>query len=649
VGALTNRVARFAFRPWEIERTPSVCNHCSVGCNLRIDSRTHVVRRIVGRENMAVNDQWLCDKGRFAHGWTNHADRLTTPLVRKNGELVEASWSEALQTVADNFKRIKGASGADAIGGIGSAKLSNEANYLFGRFFRQMIGTNNIDHRDGGDVAALPTGLPALADVMKPQYGPNPKVDVIFLVGVDPSEELPILDVHLKRAVRRGNAKLIIAHPRQIELTRYDGPYLGYRPGSETMLINGLTRYAAEVKSDEKAKVENLVAAATDEALSNFCGVDPAEVRHAAELLAGSQNALIVYGSLAARGAAGQQVLNALTNLALLTGHYERLAYVGLEANSQGCRDMGVLPNSLPGHASVEDETARRRLGAIWGGSLPSQPGQTYKQMLDNAGGAIKALYVMGANPASERPAWAANLDKLEFLVVQDLFLTETAQLADVVLPAVSWAEVDGTFTNLERRVQRAPKAIRNQHSKAAPDWMILDHLATRMGSNWPYANERGVTSEITKAVPIYAEMTWEALGDQGMQWDANAVRPQPEYRSAEQLPVQADLPPQLGAPLALVSGTVLFDGGRMFRSTPHLHNIAFPTVVTLHPADAERLGVSEGAEVQVRSSHGAVTVATKIDPQVKPGTAWLPEGLPGAPVGALLNGSDVAFVTIQK
>ncbi|CAN5844237.1 NADH-quinone oxidoreductase subunit NuoG [soil metagenome] len=650
VGALTNRVARFAYRPWEIERTASICTHCSVGCNVRLDSRTHKLRRIVGRENMQVNDQWLCDKGRFAHAWVNAEDRLTMPLVRKNGELVGVPWSEALQVIADKLQAIKQANGADAIGGIGSAKLSNESNYLLQRFFRQMIGTNNIDHRDGGDVAALATGLPALADVMKPQYGPNPKVDTIFLFGVDPSEELPILDVHLKRAVRKGKAKLLIAHPRKIELTRYEGPYLGYKPGTEATLLNGLTAAALAAKAALEAKEGDQPAAESDSSaiehlLRDLCGVDPAEVKRVAEALAQSQNALIIYGPLVARGEAGQNTLHGLTNLAMATGHYERLAYVGLEANSQGCRDMGLLPNALPGHAALDDKAAQQRLQTLWGATLPTKAGKTYKQMLDGAGEAIKALYIMGANPASERPEWAANLDKLEFLVVQELFLTETAKLADVVLPAVSWAESSGTFTNLERRVQRAPKAVRDPQSKSAPDWMILDHLATRMGTNWPYAAEHGITAEITKAVPLYAGLTWEALGDQGLQWDAKALNAQPTTQEAS----QQDITRNEEYPLSLVSGTVLFDDGSMFRRTTQMKDRIMPALVGLNPVDAAGLGVVDGAPVIVRSAHGELTMAVKIEAQVQPGTAWIPESLPGAPVGALLNGSDIEHVRIQQ
>ncbi len=644
VGALTNRVSRFSYRPWEVERTPSICNHCSVGCNIRMDSRTHQLRRIVGRENMAVNDQWICDKGRFAHAWVNHDERLEMPLVRKDGELVPATWSEALTIVADKLKSIKSSSGANAIGGIGSAKLSNESNYLFQRFFRQLIGTNNIDHRDGSDVVALPTGMPALTEVMKPQYGPDPEVDTILLFGVDPSEELPILDVHLKRAVRRGNAKLIIAHPRAVELTRYDGPYLGYRPGTEATLLNGLTKAALDLSKEKPEGVATLVADVDDDGLKNFCGVDPDAVQAAAKLLVESENALILYGPMAARGEMGAETLKGLTNLALLTGHQHRLGFVGLEANSQGARDMGVLPNRLPGHAELANSEAAQRLERAWGCSLPKEAGKGYKAMLNGAGKEIKALYVMGANPASERPEWAAKLEKIDFLVVQDLFLTETAQKADVVLPALSWAENDGTFTNLERRVQRAPKAVSDPGSKAAADWMILDHLANRLGVNWPYADERAVTNEIAKTVSLYSGMSWDALGDQGRQWDAGKVRLKPQYQQVEQRLINTE-----EQPFALVSGTVLFDGGNLFRLTTQMRDMAFGPQVGLHPADAAKLGVADGAAVKVQNKHGELMLAVKVDEQVKAGTAWVPESLPGAPVGTLLNGRVVEHVRVEK
>ncbi len=625
VGALTNRVSRFAYRPWEIERTPSVCMHCSVGCNVRLDSRTHQLRRIVGRENMQVNDQWICDKGRFAHAWVNDGNRLAAPLLRKNGKLTPVQWNEALAYIADRITGIKEKYGADSIGAIGSGKISNESNYALQRFMRTVVGTNNIDHRDGGEVAALPTGLPALAELMKPQYGPDPQVDTVLLFGVDPSEELPILDLHLKRGILRGGVKLIIAHARKIELTRYDGPYLAYLPGGESLLLDRLIQ---AVQGPAKSE-------------------DESSIQAAAKLLQESENALIVYGPMAARGDDGPSVRDGLERLAQAAGEGTRLAYAGLDGNAQGCRDMGVLPDRLPGQFPLDSASARTRLEALWGCSVSSSPGYTYKQMLDSQ--EMRALFVNGANPAAESPDWSASLEELELLVVTDLLPTETAQKADVVLPALGWAESDGTYTNLERRVQRAPKAVSDPKSRAAPDWMMFTHLAKQMGAIWPFSDARSVTAEIARAVPAYAGLTWEALGDQGLQWDAGSA-PATESsggRTSERMPEFAADNAEF--PLNLVTGTVLYDGGTLFSLTDQMHGMAHGATVTLNPADAAEFGLDPGSAVTVQSEQGQLDVTVGIDEQVQTGTAWIPESLPGAPVGALLNGSYIQRVKVEK
>lgn len=625
VGALTNRVARFAYRPWEIERTPSICMHCSVGCNVRLDSRTHQLRRIVGRENMQVNDQWICDKGRFAHGWVNDEKRLTAPLLRKNGRLTQVQWSEALAYIAGKAVGIKEKYGADAIGAIGSAKISNEGNYALQRFMRGVIGTNNIDHRDGGDVAALPTGLPALAELMKPQYGPDPQVDTVLLFGVDPSEELPVLDLHLKRAILRGGVKLIIAHARKIELTRYEGPYLAYKPGEEIPLIDSLTQAVQG---------------------SGETGGDAA-ARAAGGLLSESEKALIIYGPMAARGESGPGVRLELERLAQAAGEGTRVAYVGLDGNAQGCRDMGVLPDRLPGQFPLDDAEAKARLEGLWGCTLSGSTGYTYKQMLDSQ--EMRALFVNGANPAAESPDWAASLDDLDLLVVTDLLPTETAEKADVVLPAQGWAESDGTYTNLERRVQRAPKAVADPKSRTAPDWMIFIHLARQMGAAWPFTDVRSVTEEITWAVPAYAGLNWEALGDQGRQWAAEAAPSAAESTGRGTAGVPAGASEEADYPLSLVTGTVLYDGGTLFGLTEQMHGMAHGATVTLNPADAATFGVEAGSPVTVQSDQGQLEVTAAVDAQVQQGTAWIPESLPGAPVGALLNGSYTQRVKVER
>ena len=233
VGALTNRVSRFRYRPWEIKKTPSVCTLCPVGCNVRLDERAHALRRIVARENMAVNDEWICDKGRFLHQYVDHPDRLKTPLVREGGELRPATWDEALGQIVEALSTIgSDACGPSAIGGIASARVSNEAAYLFQKFFRALVGTNNVDFPDGSAVRAQATGLSNITDIAKS--------DLIVLVGFDPSEAAPLLDLHIKRAVRRAGAKLLIINPRRIELAKYPGAYLPVLPGNEAVVLNEL-------------------------------------------------------------------------------------------------------------------------------------------------------------------------------------------------------------------------------------------------------------------------------------------------------------------------------------------------------------------------------------------------------------------------
>ena len=566
-----------------------------------------------------------CDKGRFAHAWVNDENRLATPQLRKNGKLVPVQWSEALAYIANRLTVIKEKYGADSIGAIGSGKISNESNYALQRFMRAVIGTNNIDHRDGGEVAALPTGLPALTELMKPQYGPDPQVDTVLLFGLDPSEELPVLDLHLKRAILRGGVNLIVAHPRRIELTRYDGPYLAYLPGGESSLV------------------ESLLQAVQDSGPS----AEESAIDAAANLLKESERTLIVYGPMAARGESGPGVREGLARLAQAAGDGTRLAYVGLDGNAQGCRDTGVLPDRLPGQFPLDDVDARSRLEALWGCDLSTSPGYTYKQMLDSQ--EMKALFVNGANPAAESPDWAAGLEELELLVATDLLPTETAQRADVVLPAQGWAESDGTYTNLDRRVQRAPKAITDPKSRAAPDWMIFTHLAKQMGANWPFSDAHSVTAEITRAVPAYADLTWDALGDQGRQWDADSapVAEASAGRASEGTSESSDDDAEY--PLSLVTGTVLYDGGTLFSLTDQMHGMAHGTTVTLNPIDAAESGLDAGSAVTVRSEQGNLDLTLAIDAQVQTGCAWIPESLPGAPVGALLNGSFTQRVKVER
>jgi NADH-quinone oxidoreductase chain G len=668
VGALTNRVARFRYRPWELAKTPSICNHCPVGCNLRLDERSHELRRIVARTNLAVNDEWICDKGRFVHQFVDHPERLKKPLVRDDGVLREASWDEALSRVVEGLMRVVAESGANAVGGVASPRVSNEAAYLLQKFFRALVGTNNVDFPGGSDVWALPTGLPAISDIARS--------DLIVLVGFDPSEAAPLLDLHIKRAVRHNGLRLLIIHPRRIELARYapeKGAYLPVLPGNEAALLAQLAERVARIKQPQPAAPGPRSAAGGRAESQAPQPAIPPELRAAVDLLAAAKAPLFLYGPEAAMGERGRAVVAALAGLANALGRGDRLAYVGRGANEQGCRDMGLLPDTLPGYTGVSDAAVRERLGKLWGVPPPAEVGQAWAQMV--AGG-VKALFVVGENPAAQ-PALAASLHKLDFLVVQDLFLTETAQLADVVLPACSFAEADGTYTNLERRVQRASKGIRPV-GDSRPDWAILAALAEKwlaaeaggepagpsdlpewkrkkrvkakagpMPKPWNYPNAQAVLEEIGRAVPFYAGLRWEALGEEGVQWSAKDVRfRSADFGSTAQFPIVTSQP----GTFLVVSSPLLWDAGLFMQYAAEAVRKLIPEpFIALNPADLAAAKLVAGSQVTVASAYDTVTLLLKADASVQSGTAWIPANLAGAPAERLGAGrGEVVRVTIK-
>jgi len=625
VGALTNRLSRFSYRPWDIERTPSICTHCAQGCNLTIDSRNHEVRRHVSRENMAVNDEWICDKGRFANGFSKHPDRLQEPLARIDGKLQPVSWQEAIRRVVEGLKVTVQAYGPDSVGALGSAKLSNEANYLLGKFMRGMVGTNNIDFREGSALLADPRGVPALADVRD--------ADLIVLMGGDPGEEMPVLANLIKRAAKRAGTPLIIIHPRRIELAKYARVFLNPTPAGEVALFDALTRATMQARmeaSDESIPAWLRESEEIEDASSETLAL-------VARLMVQAERPFLVYGSDYAWGFGARDIVSAMTNWVMAAGHEQRLGFLHNQANAQGAGDMGVLPDYLPGRRPISDRKARTALETLWKTNLPTRPGLSFGGMMASARGRIKALYIMGSDPVSEKPADAESLRALEFLVVQDIFLTETAQMADVVLPAASYIESAGTFTNAERRVQRAPQAVRPV-GKSVADWAILMHIALRydpdLAAAWQTPTIPAVFAEIAQAAPLYAGMTWENLGEQGRQWAWEAL---PVEREIHSYSGSSATPTSARYPFRLVTGSLLWDGGTTFSATQEMAHLASRSA-RLHPADAAEFGLADGALVEILSSAGAIKLPLNIDDSIKPGTVFVPFSLPEAPVGTLFD-----------
>jgi NADH-quinone oxidoreductase subunit G len=504
VGALTSAKYRFKARPWELKRVPSVCNNCSVGCNVRIDVRVDKIMRQMSRSNDAIDDGWLCDRGRWEFDYVNDAQRLRTPLLRRQpgGDLEPASWDEALGFVATRLREIKERHGAQAIGGIGSTRITNEEAYLFQKLLRAVLGTPNIDHHHGHFPAPRDplTGRPwmlttAIADFERASH--------IVLVASDPYQRQPILNLRIKKALKAG-AKIFIVNEGPTELDRFAMrtirlPQHGAGAAARVML-DAVLRLPALRAPREEVRARILARPAETQRASEICGAETsAALRELAEVIATAPAALMLYDEMATLAPGCSNLAADLQALALITDNLEGPgAGVGPlfeDANSLGARDMGLLPDALPGYQPA------------------STVGLSYQELLSSE--QVRALYVLGANPARHLAGGNLRAGK-ELLIVQDLVLTESARQADVVLPAVSYAEKDGSMTNVDHHVQAIRRALRPLPGARA-DWEILLDLAAALGQPWSYQGPEDVFSEIAAHNPFYHGLSWEELGLQGV------------------------------------------------------------------------------------------------------------------------------------
>jgi NADH-quinone oxidoreductase subunit G len=663
VGALTTRDFRFGARAWEMTNIPSVCNHCSVGCNTVLGTRTGEIKRIMPRQNEAVNEIWICDKGRFGHHFNGSPNRLTTPLVRKGNELVEASWGEALSLVAEKFGAIKQSSGPNALGGLGGARLSNEDLYLFQKFFRQVIGTNNVDHRLGLSAALEDETAYTVGVGLGTDLGRVGKGTTILVVGCDLDEEAPILYLRVAAASCKRGAHVINAGGRRTKLNAQAKTSLRYRYGTAAHLALGLlasvvqqglvAREWLDSHTSGFADLEKALQDYAPDKVEKLTGLTAADIEAAAKAFAEAENGIILFGLEAGNDPALRAALEAL---ALVTGHAGKanngIIPVLPHANSRGAADMGLVPDRLPGYVPVE-------AGQV---GLPAQ------EMLAE-GSPIKGMLIAGLDPAAESDAYKTALDKLDFLVVQELFLTETAQLADVVLPARGAAERDGTFTNAERRVQAFDAGV-PAPGVAWADWLILTAIAGQMGADWPYASADGVMAEITQTVPLYAGMEFENLVApvslarktshyiyEGMSFTADVREgvqwPSLAERESAQVPLRfiaPAAPASNGPGLTLVAPRRLYDAGRLLAEAelmqPHLHQ---PHVLVSR-TDAQKLGLANGDVVTVSQNGASVALPVQINRSVSEGIVVAPRNLAGRPAERLVGpGGLFSSVKVEK
>jgi NADH-quinone oxidoreductase chain G len=533
VGALTSTLYRFRARPWDINSLPSVCPHCSVGCNITVHIRKTVdqVVRFMARENTPVDDGWLCDFGRYNYDFINSEQRLTQPLVRRGGRLEPATWDQALRTVAERLTAIAREHGPAAIGGIGATTLTNEELYLFQKLLRAGIGTLNVDHRvDGaGYVAPLDYDAGAASIAALERAG------AILIAGADPINETPVLDLRLKKAISN-RVPLIVIRSEPNDLTRRARVWLHNRPGTEALVLAGLMKVIFEAGKAVEGfapapALRELLSEITLDQVAQATGVAAEALSQAALLYAGAgpRRGAILYRRDDTALPGGRELFEALRALALMTGSTgdEGLGLHGLvlDANEQGALDMGLLPAHLPGHRPLASLEAREHIERLWGRPLPAGAGLSGAEMLTAAEDRqLRGLYLLASAPrglARAADTFAAAIARVDFLVVQDIALTDLMRAhADVVLPGAAFTEKEGTFTNLERRVQRIRLGMQPP-GEARPDWRILRDLGALIAGRaaFDHVTPRETMAEITQAAPLYEGITYGRLGLKGLRW----------------------------------------------------------------------------------------------------------------------------------
>jgi len=480
VGALTSGTYRYKTRPWEMQYVSTVCAHCSNGCKTTLSVRNHEILRANNRDLSGINKDFLCVKGRFGFDFTKHAERVRQPLLRKGDKLYPVSWEEAAQAAASKLKAIYDANGKDSIGFIGSNRTSNEENYLLQRLARATFGTNNIDHHRTADYAGLVTALGDRAGdsllTMEQLY----QSKTVLLIGNDPTNQNPLVGWQIRSGIRHFGTKLFILNSNEIKLKRKAKQFVKITTGQEAAALRWLENSEEQLAPELVEQLVQLKAAL--EAESDVAVVFGAEVSGAAIA------ALVTFGSK-------------------LPGRTRYMA-LGDYANSRGAADMGLLPDRLPGYAYVDDAGAREAFERLWGGMIPSKAGQTAPQMVEAAqAGKLKALYVVGANPLAHFGALGSGRGKLELLIVHEMFLTETAKVADIVFPAASAYEKDGTVTNTSGEIQLLRKGAEVMGPRTDFDLLrILTHQLEKLGLGkaFHYKAPAAVFEEIRKAMPAY-------------------------------------------------------------------------------------------------------------------------------------------------
>jgi formate dehydrogenase major subunit len=652
--------------------TTTTCGYCGVGCSLDVDTRDGGVVSITPTHGAPVNRGHACVKGRFAHGFLRSPDRLEQPLVRRNGELEETSWDEAIGHVAERLRAIADHHGPGAIGAISSARATNEENYLVQKLMR-LIGNNNVDNCSRLCHAPSAAGLSASLGLAG---GTNPfddfdRADCFLLAGSNATEGHPVVGARIKQGVIAG-AKLVVVDPRRIELADYADVHLQGHPGSNVAVFNGLAHlllergYADEAFLAERAdgleELRVLVADYTPEAVARTAGVPADDLRRAADLYGASAHGAIVYGLGITEHAHGTDGVRTLTNLAILSGRVGTERGCGVnplrgQNNVQGASDMGALPDLLPGYQKVSDDAAARRFEDAWGVGIRREPGLRIPEMFDAAiAGELKALYVVGEDIAQTDPDLGhveAAMRACDLVVSQEIFLSRTAERADVVFPAAAFLEKDGTFVNFDRRFQRVRPAVAPPGA-ARTDFDILRAVGAALGHDLGCATPAVAMDECATLTPAFGGISHARLDREGpLHWPCRSPQDPGEAtlhldrfgtpNGRAQLAARPYLPPgeapDAEFPLVLVTGRRLahYNAGTMTRRTANLELLPAERL-ELHPDDAAGLAIADGDRVEVASRRAAITVAAQVTDRVRPGELFMAFHFPEALANALTS-----------
>ena len=700
-GALDNKISLGLGKSDKVVKT--ICPYCGVGCTIDLHIRDNRIIRVESSPDGAVNGMRLCVKGRYGYSFVHHRERLTMPLVRdyllagaarpsgaERGKWVEVDWETALDIVAKKLIATRAHHGSDSIGVLTSAKCTNEENYLMNKFARQVIGTNNIDHCarlcHSSTVAGLATSFGSGAmtnsidDIM--QFANS-----IFVIGSNTTEQHPVIGTFMRQAVLKRGVKLIVADPRRIDLTEFAILHLRLKSGSDVALLNGLMHLILQKGYEDRnfinSRTENFeefhanVMQFTPQLTAEITGIPVEQLYQAADILGTSKPTALFWAMGITQHVVGVQNVRTCANLQLLLGN---LGVPGGgvnplrgQNNVQGACDMGGLPNVYPGYQSVVDDKMRAKFETSWGVSLPAQIGMTVTEMIPSIlDDKIKALYILGEDPAMSDPD--SNhvrhcLEKLDFMVLQEIFPSETSQFADVLLPGVSFAEKTGTFTNTERRVQLVRQAI-SPIAEARADWQITTELARRVLSSdarivaedapyraWDYSSVPDILTEICALTPSYSGITFDRLErGERMQWPVRSpqdpgtpiMHREKFTRGKGLFAVTQHIPPyelpDAEYPLLLNTGRVIYHwhGGELTRRVKELFEVYDRSLIEINPEDAQQLALGPGRKVRITSRRGSIDAEAWVTDRVPVGMVYasfhFPESLTNALTVAALD-----------